>query len=231
MFLSNSRKYFLSACLIALLMPLLFAACGSSPGNGNKAVEVKVATNNEFPFPVKEAEVYQGNFVVTSGGVETRWFVARDNNKNRTDTIEGGVMVSSQVRNGELYLIDHRTKTYVSTSGDPLSAGQTGGIDSLTANLFKGKEYREFEDLGAENGTRKFKVKTDAASKGSIIMHIDEKSGMMVRQEFRESDDPASPLLFLYEIRDLKFEADASLFAIPDGYRKVERTEGTNNKK
>ncbi|MEQ1603992.1 MAG: hypothetical protein ABL999_03915 [Pyrinomonadaceae bacterium] len=214
MFLSNSRKYFVLAGFLALV----FQACGSLQSNDNKPVPVVVETKSDFPFPVKEPEVYQANMVVMSAGVESRWFIARNREKSRFDTFAGSVPAFSQIVNGRRYNLDHQRKIYA----DMDVPGGTGGYDGIAANFFRAKEYREFEDLGIEGKLHKFKVKEPSAAKSSILIYIDEATGMMAKQEFFDSADAAGQQARVTcKLRDLKLEADDSVFTIPIGYKLV----------
>ena len=210
MFLSNPGKYFLFIAIFALFLQ----ACGSAPDNENKAVVVPVETKGEFPFSTKEPEIYQGDLVVT-GGVESRWFVARKGEKSRFDTFAGNTLTYSQIKSDKVYYIDHQKKTYAIMNE---LTGSPSGFDAIAANFFRGKEYRQFEDLGINGKLHKFKVKESSPEKGEITIYIDETSGMMIKQEF--GGNPS----VVFEIRDLTFEVDDSIFAIPDGYRKVAKS-------
>ena len=216
MFLSNSRNYFIFAGLLAFLLQ----ACGSAATSENKPVEIKIETKNEFPFPVKEPEVYQAEMVVTSSGVESRWFIARDREKSRFDTFVGDVPGSSKIRNDKLYIVDHQKRTYAVMDSEAGSAAT--GSDEIAVSFFRAKEYREFEDLGLDGKFRKFKVKETSGAKGSILIYIDEASGMMVKQEFLGVQDASGlQVKVTCELRDLKFEVNDAVFSIPAGYKLV----------
>jgi len=77
MLLSTPRKSLLFAALCAGL----FTACGTSQTNVNTEVSPIPDLKDEFPFSVKEREIYQANVVVTSNGAEDRFFVARKGDK------------------------------------------------------------------------------------------------------------------------------------------------------
>lgn len=213
--LSNSRKYF----LLAAFLPLFFQACGSTATNDNKPADIKIETNSEFPFPVKEPEVYQAELVVTGGGIESRWFIARNGEKSRFDTFAGDGPAFSQIRNGKRFLVDHQKKIYTEADKE---IGTVGGYDELAANFFRAKEYREFEDLGLEGKLRKFKVKETTSGKTSILIYIDEASGLMVKQEFVDPvDATGQQAKVTCELRNVKLEADEAVFAIPAGYKPI----------
>jgi hypothetical protein len=216
MFLSNSRKYFILAGLLAFILQ----ACSSAATNENKPVEIKIETKKEFPFPVKEPEVYQAELVVASSGTESRWFIARDREKSRLDTFAGNVPILSKIRSDKLFIVDHQKKTYAVLDNDGGSVAT--GADEIAVSFFRAKEYREFEDLGLEGKLRKFKVKEPFGATGSVLIYIDETSGMMVKQEFLGLQDASGlQAKVTCELRDLKFEVDNAVFSIPGDYRSV----------
>ena len=211
MFLSNPRKFFLLASSIALILQ----ACGSSPGNENKPAFVLIETSSEFPFSTREPDVYQGDFVVRTGANETRWFMARRGDQWRFDTFYGNERSISELKTDRIYHIDHQQKLYA-------AAPESGMMAPPTTNFFNGKQYHEFEEIGGEGGTVQYKVRNSDALNDEILISIDKASGMMVRQEFTVRNSEAGfDVNYVYEIRNLKLEADDSVFAIPAGYRKV----------
>ncbi|CAN5473857.1 hypothetical protein BH10ACI3_BH10ACI3_27970 [soil metagenome] len=225
MFLSNPRNYFLPAIFLAFL----FQACGSSAANENKPIPLTAETNSEFPFSPIEPDVYQGNVVVTTGKLEQKWFIARKGDRWRFDIIEANAPAFTQLRADKLYYIDHRRRIYAITDATPAASAP---IDDLTANIFRGKEYHEFDDLGRDGGLHKYKVRQPDPSKGEVLIYIDETSNLIVKQEYSSSKTEAMQSSYIYEIRDLKLEADDSLFTLPTGYRKASWDEyrGTKTK-
>lgn len=212
MFLSNPGKYFLLVCFFAISLQ----ACGSSPSNENRPVNIVVPTTNEFPFSTKEPEIYQAELVVESGTFRDKWFVARKNASWRIDFFEGGELSRTQLRSDAVYLIDHKRKLFATNSvtGDP--------INDLTDKFFKGKEYRKFEETGREGDIVKYKI-AGTNGRGDVLISVNDKTGVMMRQEFAASGEGSVP--FVYEVKDLKFEVDDSVFQIPAGYKKVTMSE------
>ncbi|MFM9905719.1 MAG: hypothetical protein ACKVQJ_14240 [Pyrinomonadaceae bacterium] len=180
------------------------------------------ATASEFPFSTKEPETYQGDFIATAGQTGDRTFVARKGDKWRFDIYNGADLSLTQIRNDKLYVVDHQKKVYAAMPENPDAVSHN--VHDITAVLFNGKEYRDFDEIGRESGLIKYKVRATKYSKGDIFISIDLASGMIVREEFADSigeneEQPADS--FIFEIRNLKLEVDDSVFAIPAGYRKV----------
>lgn len=229
MFLSNPRLFL----LVTLFCVAFFEGCGSAQPSANKDISLTGETGNEFPFSTREPEIYQGEFVVITGKNEDRSFLARKGDRWRMDIFRGGERWLTQLKTDKLYAIDHAKKTYAAT---PETANaRDNGPNDMTANFFRGKEYREFDEIGREGDLIRYKVRETDASNTAVMITIDQKSGLMVRQEFRDSGaDAGSPAAFVYEMRDLKLEVDDGIFSIPAGYRKVSwdeyRTQSRQNK-
>ncbi len=210
MFLSNLPRPF----LLGIAFTLVMQACGSSQPNVNKEVSLTGESSSEFPFAVKEPDVYQADVILTAGGTETRWTVARNGEKWRTDIYAGADMIVSLLRSDKLYNVDHRKKTF-SEMNEKSGSGEIGGI---ARSFFRGYELNDFDETGREGNIVKYRVRPVVKRPGSIVISIDTASGMMVKQEFFAAD--GSPE-YVNELRNLKLSVDDSTFAIPAGYQKI----------
>ena len=221
MFLSNPRQSFL---LLAVCVTFL-QACGGSQTSENKDISLTGDTKSEFPFSTKEPEVYQGDFVVSSGKYEDHTFVARKGDKWRYDVDHNGAPELSQIKTDKFYTVNHKKKIYTQ---NPEGSNDPYLYVNLGYSFIWGKEYREFEEIGRDGGIIKYKVRETKFSKDDILISIDAASGMVVRQEFRSmigETEAGSQIAYIYEIRNLKLDVDDSVFAIPEGYRKVSQDE------
>ncbi|MGB4988593.1 MAG: hypothetical protein WBO10_05095 [Pyrinomonadaceae bacterium] len=216
---------------------MLFQACGSSQTTENTNVPLLPQTASKFPFPTREPEVYQGDLFVGNGADEQRYFVARKGENWRYDIYRGDAPAITQLRSGQIYMIDHAKKTYfVETPAKPDDFGFSH-FNQLSWGFFRGANYLEFEEIGRENGIIKYKASMSKASKDEVVVSIDEASGVMVKQEILglKADGNETPATnYIYEVRNLKLDVDDSVFELPSGYRKVSRDEGrrqpTNDK-
>jgi hypothetical protein len=221
MFLSNRRENF----LLPIICSLIFGACGSSEGNVTKAVPIAARTPGEFPFSTIEPETYQGDVIVSDGQIEKKWFVARKGELSRLDFYSGGDLSYSRLAADKIYLIDHKRRVYIVTD-ETITPGASPEMSAgLPDAIYRGKQYRKFEETGRENGRIHYKVTPDAFSKGEILISIDEATGMMVRQEFRDGPEQGGPAAFVYEMRNLRTDVEAAVFTLPPGYKKVGREE------
>lgn len=222
MFLSNLHRYFL---LLILITPI-FEACGGKPGTSNSNSPVIGAVTSEFPFPVKEPDIYQADFVVTIGTTEEHFFRARKGTLSRIDIFRGADLSSTQIVSDKVYTIDPVRKIYTE---EAIAAGAMNAVPvfDATNGFFTGKEYTAFEEVGRDGDITKYRVKSADPSKGEIIVSVDKASGLMVRQEFNspkvEGAEPEQNVIF--EIRNLKLDVDESVFQLPAGLRKVGKDE------
>lgn len=221
MFLSNLLKFFLLTCFF---VPFL-QACSSSAGNENRPVSLNIESKSEFPFSTKEPEVYQGDFVVTTAGTEKKWFIARKNEMSRFDRFDGNNLVTTELITDKVYEIDHQRKVYMEIAGNLGGSVSDLGLDTF----FRGKEFREFDDLGTERNLKKFRVRSEPAG-GEVFIYIDPAIGMIVKQEFTSKSDAMPSVEFTYEIRNPKLDVDDGIFQLPAGYRKVSLSEYRANK-
>jgi len=123
----------------------------------------------------------------------------------------------SEIKTDKLYYIDHQRKTYREMPEQKTSGG---GVSDMTLNFFRGYEHHNFDEIGRDGSLIKYKVRETDPSKSTIVISIDNGSGMIVKQEFSSINRQAPD--FVYEIKNLKMDVDDSVFVIPQGYKKVE---------
>lgn len=218
MYLSNQHRYF----LILILTASIFQSCSSNPSGINANANVG-DLKSEFPFATKEPEQYQGNFVVSIGTNEEVFFRARKGERSRIDIYNNGAVSTTRLVTDKTYIIDHLRKIYTDEAmivGDIITAA---AFDT-TNGFFAGKEYIKFEEVSSDGKFTEYRVSGSNPTKREAKVTVDRLSGLMVRQEFIEQNDSAQQKI-IFEIRDLKFEVDDSIFQFPAGFRRVEKDE------
>lgn len=223
MFLSNPRKSILAIAIVSVLL----TACGSKPSTTKGGVSPVDPTSERFPFPTKEPQEYQGNFVVSDGTTETQYFVARKANKWRFDINSNGSPKTTQVRTDKVYLIDHVNKIYAIEAFADLEDFDTTYFNSLTWGFFRGANYIEYEETGRSGNLISYKAKTLKDRKNDVVISVDATTGIMMRQEItsdKDRDAKGAPIRYTYEVRDLNLDVDDSVFDIPSGYRSTVRS-------
>lgn len=224
MFLSNARRSILALALAAALL----TACGSKPSSIGGGISAADKSSERFPFPTKEPQEYQGKFVVGDGTSEQQYFVARNADKWRFDIIQNNSPRTTQLRSDKVYLIDHGNRSYAVEAFADLEDFDTSYFNSLTWGFFRGANYIEYEETARNGDLVSYKAKTLKDRKNDVLITVDTKTGIMTRQEItsdKDRDAQGAPIRYVYEVRDLKLEADSTLFEIPSGYRSTVRSQ------
>ncbi len=225
-----SRRMYLPKILKFCLLAALFApACRfwqpktdapDAPPKPTVVEEIKSA----IPFATKEPEVYQTEIRVTGGGIENVMFTARNSAKRLTvyDYEQKSEFALLQTGDGASFLIARQSKIYaVSQTGN---AAETADVFP-TAELLNEKSTAVFELLGAENGFAKYRVRLDESSRSEIIVTVDEKLNLPVKQEFYSVAGERETLVSTTEFKNFNLQTDARNFDLPKDYKKVSPTE------
>ncbi|MBV9242232.1 MAG: hypothetical protein JO314_09515 [Acidobacteria bacterium] len=216
MFLSNHRSL-----LVFLLCTLpLFAACGARNTGSNAAPNTPPngdLTNAEQPFAAKEPDVYQTEVYYSSGGPSDKYFVARNGASHRFDTyVNDKLAVTELIKDNTRYVIDHARKIYYA---DPPSDKGPKVVNPAALAFFQNTQHHEFDEVSRDNGTITYKAKKQPGDPDpDVTLTIDQKTGLMVRQEVKGSGADQS---FTFELKNVKIEASDDLFQIPADYKQV----------
>jgi hypothetical protein len=222
--------------------------------NTNSSSDAANVPSTTPPFSTKEPERYQWTSVTsvslgdqaTPAGAQgaqtntTQVFIARDGDLRREDyELTPGTKVSFlQLPTGRYRLL-HSKKLYAEL-GDGERAGgvppptqtQQAPPDFSPDKLNASRTEARYEKLGAEevNGrmTTKYRVmikgaagETQEAAAVENLIWVDESFGVPVKTETTSSNGAR----YTMELRDIKLEVDASLFALPSDYKRVESKE------
>lgn len=197
------------------------------------------------PFQTREPERYQWTRVITgtaageagSGNqpaTSQSVFMARDGDRRREDyeILQGVKLTVLRLPEGS-YTLYPAKKMYAEIGG----AG--GGKQSQVPQDFSAdklvnaaRNRARYEKLGTEelNGraTTKYRVTTRSAEGGEsleTLVWVDESLGMPIKSESTTKGGAGGESKYTVEYRDIKLEADASLFVLPKDYRKVTQQE------
>ena len=218
MCLSNLRHTFL---LFAIIIPIL-QACGSSQPNTNKDFPEIDGERGAFPFSIREPKIYSGEIVQTSGSVTTVYFVARNGDRTRIDFDRGGENQVSMVHSESDLVVSYKTKSFYELPSGTGDVGSLNPADQLTRGFLGGAESAKFEKIETVNGQTKYRVNSVAGGKNETFIYFDESLAMPVKHEFFAVDGDRRSIMFSVEFKDLKLEADDSLFAVPEGFKKTD---------
>ena len=204
------------------------------------------------PFSTKEPERYQWTSVTTvrldsqgtpaESQAETttsQVFVARDGDLRREDyELTPGIKVSFLQLPSASYRLLHSKKLYAelgtgesATGAPPPTRTQNAPPDFSPDKLNASRTEARYEKLGAEevNGrmTAKYRVTIEGAAGDAgtaateNLIWVDESLGVPVKTETKSSNGAR----YTMELRDIKLEVDASLFALPPDYKRVDSKE------
>lgn len=223
MFSSKAFKFFLAS----LIASMIFSACNfwqtadSEETNANKFTAEEL--RSEIPFENKEPENFQAEIVVSTfingEKLERITKAARSQAKIRYDFSNGISFL--QTGENEKFLLQIDKKIYAQNAGgaNDSATGETLK-DFLTTEWLNEKRDVKFENLGAENGLAKYRISGENNS-SEIIIYVDENLKFPVKQEFYSVNGEQKTLVSAIEIKNLKLEANATLFDLPKDFKKV----------
>ncbi|HEX8651672.1 MAG TPA: hypothetical protein VF708_12600 [Pyrinomonadaceae bacterium] len=244
----TKRARIAPALMIALALLITSAACkqqgSASNTNTNNPSQAANDTSRTPPFSTREPERYQWMSVTTVSTFDreagtsaplnpntSQVFVARDRDLRREDyELSPGVKVSFlQLPTGRYRLL-HSKKLYAELGVEEGAPGQAQNVPpdfSPERLLNASRTEARYEKLGTEelNGrtTTKYRVtvRSEAGeardSPAENLVWVDESLGVPVRTESTSPDGSR----YTMELRDIKLDVEASMFALPSDYRKV----------
>ncbi len=220
------------ACLPIFLLAN-FSACSfwqtADNSNSLKDSELIAEVLTDIPFSTKEPENFQAEIVVsgfTDGGkTEQNYFIAKSGEKSLQKFYAGSENERSILRRdeNEIFLINNELKNYREISGKNSDAFSDDSlIKNLTSKLLNEKASAGFEKLGTQENLTKYRVKFEDAKNSEIIIFVDEKIKLPVKQEFYSVAGDKKTLTYQIEIKNFKPQADDKLFELPKNYRRID---------
>jgi hypothetical protein len=179
---------------------------------------------SEIPFLTKEPEVFQTEIVVTAkDNIEDKTFIAK-NGANRfiVFDFQGKTEFALlQLGANQSFLIAPSQKIFAENQPETIGEKSETLNDLLTAGWSNQKADAKFERLGAENNFVKYLVNLDETKKSEIIITVDEKNGLPVKQEFYSISNEQRTLTLTMEMKNFSLQTDAKFFEVPKDYKKV----------
>lgn len=217
MFSFKILKIFLLAALFASACRFWQAKTDVAPTATPIAVE---AFKSRIPFDTKEPETFQAEIVVAANGVENVIFTARSGANRLTiyDFQTASETAVLQTGAGGAFLINRRRQIYAENE-----AANGDGADEIfpVAELLNQKENAVYEQIADENDSAKFLVRLDDSPNSEIVITVDKKINLPVRQEFFSVAGERKSLTATTELRNFTAQVDARNFEIPADYKKV----------
>ena len=236
---------------ILLFLVLTISAAGASckrksvemAANSNATSEVD-DTSTTPPFSTREPERYQWTRVITGvvagdkagePAVSQTVFMARDADKRREDyeILKGVRLTVLRLPEGS-YTLYPAKKIYAEMGGGQSATSKAQArvppdfsADKLVNASRAGARYEKLgtEDLNGRT-TTKYRVTTrgQTGEATETIIWIDESLGMPIKSESITKSE-AGESRYTVEYRDIKLDADSSLFILPKDYKKVNQEE------
>ena len=222
MFSSNLIKFFLVSALLSC------QACGFCQSKTDATVSptpfIVEELKSEIPFLTKEPDAFQTEIVVTAkDNFEDKTFIAK-NGANRfiAFDFQGKTEFALlQLGGNQSFLIAPSQKVFAENQLETAGAKSETLNDLLTAGWSNQKADAKFERLGAENNFVKYLVSLDETKKSEIIISVDEKIGLPVKQEFYSISNGQKTLTLTMEIKNFSLQTEAKYFEVPKDYKKV----------
>ncbi len=236
-------RVFSSACVKILTSPMfssntikfLFVlavsggcSCGYWRGETNATPAaptpfVAAELKSDVPFATKEPDEYQTEIVITGAdGVEEKIFAAKSGANSLLVFDFQTKNEISMLRVGESQkLIVARHQKICAENKNEAAAPRDSASDFLTAELINQSLGARFEPLGAADDLVKYRANFDDAKNSEIVIYVDEKIGLPVKQEFYGIAGEQKILTLTMELKNFKRRADAGIFEPPKDCRKV----------
>jgi hypothetical protein len=222
MYSSISIKIFL------VLAALFCQSCGfwqsKSDATASPTPFVVEELKSAIPFSTKEPEAFQSEIVLLAEGLEEKTFLARSG-ANRLIIFDFQTESETSVLHlgagNQSFLIAPRRKIYAENERENAGIQNATLEESLTAEWLNQKMDAKFERLGSENNLIKYRVILDESKNSEIIIFVDEKIGLPLRQEFYSVQGEQRNLTAAIELRNFNLQSDAKLFEVPTDYRKL----------
>ncbi|MDQ3748377.1 MAG: hypothetical protein M3367_05060, partial [Acidobacteriota bacterium] len=161
--------------------------------------------------------------ITTKDNFEDKTFVAK-NGANRfiAFDFQGKTEFALlQLGANQSFLIAPSQKIFAENQPETVGAKNEILNDLLTAGWSNQKADAKFERLGAENNFVKYLVNLDETKKSEIIITVDEKIGLPVRQEFYSISNEQKTLTLTMEMKNFSLQTEAKFFEVPKDYKKI----------
>lgn len=209
------------------LVLLVFSACRFWQKTSGETQDAPPFAAEEFkseiPFSTKEPEIFQAEIAITANNQENKIFAARNGSKRRYDYNFGAKNQLSILQTDKNYLVLPDKKICAENVSTENFAASENWTDFLTTEWLNAKSDAKFFKLEAENNLSKYRVIFGDAenAKSESLIFVDEAKNLIVKQEFYAASGGQKALTMTIELKNLKFETDADLFAVPKDCRKI----------
>ena len=163
--------------------------------------------------------------VVTASETERRTFIARNGANHRWDFNFGAKNQLTNLQTDKNYLLFPDKKIYTEKSAGYPAATNNDWTEFLTTRWLSEKTEAKFEKLESADNLTKYRVQMVESPAAEIFVYVDETHGLPVKQEFYSIAGEPKSLTYSFELKNLKLQTDAALFAVPADFRLVSTEE------
>lgn len=224
---SNTQK----SLLLIFLASLLCLSCKywqddtDKTNKRNPDSEIQV----NIPFLTKEPKTFQTEVIISNfingDKTETKYFIAKDGVKSLQTFNVGSENERSilRMKDNKTFLINHSSKNFRESF-----SGRTGNfenditIEGLTSKWLNERKSVGFEKLEDKNGSTGYRIKFDDSKSSEVLIFIDEKLQIPIKQEFYDLVNDDKSLTFSVELKNFNTQVERSLFELPDTYEEIE---------
>ena len=220
MFSSNLTKFFTVAALFLTLFSGCRTGSNSNDVTADGAPPLSDELKSEIPFSTREPDQFQAEIVVTADGAERRTFIARNGLKERYDFNFGAKNQVTALSTDKNYLLASGHQIYTENAAGAPMAPTDDWTSFLTTEWLNRQRDAKFEKLETTQNLTKYRVRLGDAPASEAFVYIDETLGLPVKQEFYSTGEP-NTIVYAFELKNLKLETNAELFAVPADFRRV----------
>ena len=214
MFLSTPAKIFHATCFLSIV----FAGCGLWRGNENSQITFASPPKSEFPFSIREPEVFQTELVIRTGETERRMLIARNGNLRRIDFDLGTDNHRAVLITDKEYLLFFKRMVFEEHA---MSSNAASLYEPLTAQMLNARDYASFEEMKRDGQVVEYRARLNESSNSDVLIFFDEKIGMPLKQEFYSIEGDQRTLQYSVELRDFRTEVDELTFRVPPDFRRA----------
>jgi paraquat-inducible protein B len=221
---SKSLNFFLFFTLIFCSSCKYFQNSANSNTSSNQTNISEFETDEIYS--TKEPETFQAEIVEkTEDGEIEKTFIAKSGQRFLVKKDQIGTL---KIDANKSYAINFSKKIYVENEEKFGEIKETKDATEETLQQFLTNEWlnqksdAKIEDVGTENGLRKFQAKFESSE---VLIFVDETLKLPIRQEFYSLDGEQKSLTYSFEIQGFKLLVDETNFEIPKDFRKVSAEE------
>ena len=222
--LSTNYTKFLLFAVVAISH---FSACRfwQTAGETTKSLTEENQPKRITPFSTKEPPVYQAEVITATylngQRFERKYFVAKRFGKNYIafnveDDNETAILERGD---GKTFILNKKKKSYIERAEGYSSIERDELRSFLTTKWLNEKREAKFENLGNEKNLAKFRVTIDDSHKTEVLIFVNEKLNLPIRQEFYSISEGKRNLSYSIEVKNVRTQVSEKLFKLPDGYQ------------